>query len=55
MNNSETIQTVIVTIAIVCAAAYASWRSYKTLTSKDDACTGCPLKDTCKKGKRKRK
>ena len=55
MNATETIQTVIVAIVIACAVAYASWRSYKALTAKGDACTGCPLKDSCKKGRRNRK
>lgn len=55
MDTSETIQTVIVVIAIACAAAYASWRIYKALTAKDDTCAGCPLKDTCQKDKLKRK
>lgn len=55
MNTSETIQTVIVAVAIACAAAYASWRIYKALTAKGDTCAGCPLKDTCQKDKRKHK
>ena len=55
MNISETIQTVIVVIAIACAAAYASWRIYKALTAKGNTCAGCPLKDTCQKDKRKHK
>ena len=53
MNYPETIQTAIVIIIIACAAAYASWRAYKALTAKGDACDGCPLKDACKKEKRK--
>lgn len=42
------IQITIVIIVIACAAAYAGWRIYKTLTTKDKTCAGCPLKDTCK-------
>lgn len=51
---SETAQTIIVLTVTVCAIAYASWRMYKALTAKGDACSGCPLKDTCRKDKRKR-
>ena len=48
-------QTIIVIAVVIIAAAYASWRAYKTLTSKGDACANCPLKDACGKDKSKRK
>lgn len=47
------IQITIVIIVIACAAAYAGWRIYKTLAAKDKTCAGCPLKDTCKKTKKR--
>lgn len=51
---SETVQTIIVIAAIICAIAYASKRIYKVFTDSRDACGGCPLKDACLKDKRKR-
>lgn len=44
-------QWFIVFIIIICAITYASLRIYKTLTSKNSACSGCPLKDACSKNK----
>lgn len=51
---SETVQTIIALTITACAIAYASWRIYKALAAKNGTCNGCPLKDTCRKEKRRR-
>ena len=48
---NETIQTIIVAIAITCSSVYAILRIRKALRNKGGACDGCPLKNACRKDK----
>lgn len=50
---SEPIQLTIVIAAIIFSAAYAIWRIRKSLKNKSGACSGCLLKETCEKNKKK--
>lgn len=47
----ETLQMIIVIVVIALSSAYSIWRIRKSIKNNGGACQGCPLKDTCEKGK----